>query len=162
MCRYSNQTEHPNFITDSTLGKLAKWLRLAGLDTKLDRSKPNIFRLKHIANRDHRVILTRTKAVSGKMRPHQCLFIRFDNPMDQARQVMQHFQFRRRDLSTLSRCAICNHPLSTTSHDAVFGHVPAYIWQRYDQLMMCMQCNRIYWPGTHWQRTNSIIDQWFT
>ncbi|MGD8835120.1 MAG: Mut7-C RNAse domain-containing protein [Desulfobacteraceae bacterium] len=161
MSPYPLRTEHPNFLTDSTLGKLAKWLRLAGLDTKLDRSKPSLLRLKQIADRDHRVILTRTKAISGKMRPHECLFIRFNNPMDQARQVMRHFQIRKKDLPTLSRCAICNHPLSPQSHDAMFGCVPAYIWQRHDQFMMCMQCSRIYWPGTHTLRTSAIIDQWF-
>jgi uncharacterized protein with PIN domain len=157
----ATETEPAAFLAESTLGKLAKWLRLAGLDTRLDRSRPNPNRLKQIAASEQRVILTRTQAVLRNTQPHQCLFIQFNHPMDQARQVVTHFRIRKSALRTLSRCALCNRMLERLSPEAVYDRVPAYIWQTHDRFMMCPRCQHIYWPGTHADRMLSCIDQWF-
>lgn len=151
----------PSFIADSTLGRLAKWLRLAGLDTRLDISAPDPMRIERIADTDGRTVLTRAKSVYKQMGPNRCLLIQFDDPMDQGRQVVRHFRIRRQDLQPLSRCALCNLLLSPISKDEVQGRVPEYVWHQYDEFRTCKQCRRIYWPGTHAAHTGSIIDRWF-
>lgn len=153
--------ELPLLLADSTLGKLAKWLRLAGMDTRLDPATPDFTRLERISAMEHRVTLTRTKSVFHRMEPSRCLFIHSNHVMDQARQVIDDFHIQRQQLPVLSRCASCNHPLTQMPINDLRGAVPDFILQQNERFMSCPQCQRIYWPGTHATRIKSIIDDWF-
>lgn len=151
----------PLLLVDCTMGKLARWLRLAGIDTALDQRPPDALRLRQISDIEHRTILTRSRDVFQKNGPDRSVLIGFNAPMEQARQVMQHFEIRRHALKPLSRCAECNVMLSPQPKDAILGLVPDYVWQQHELFLRCSQCRRIYWPGTHAHRSKHLIDQWF-
>jgi uncharacterized protein len=152
----------PAFIADCTLGRLAKWLRLAGLDTRWDSTIPDFIRLERISVMDHRAVLTRTKSVFQKIGPPRCRFIQSNDVMDQVREVINDFNLQRDHLRILTICANCNFSLSQIHRNDIRGRVPDFILQQYETLMTCAKCRRIYWPGTHALRINSIIDGWFT
>ncbi len=161
MHHFNTNKDSAAFLAESTLGKLAKWLRLAGFDTLFDKSRPDPIRLKQIASAEGRVILTRTKTVIRHAQPQECLFIRSNAPLDQAREVMSYFKIQRKSLRPLSRCAICNCPLQRISREELEDRVPAYVRQQHDFFMNCQQCNRVYWSGTHVAKMNAIMDRWF-
>lgn len=151
----------PTFVTDSTLGRLAKWIRLAGLNVLMDSSTPHPAKLKLLAMEEKRWILTRSRNVYRKLGPRSCLFIRSNDPIEQVRQVVQHFGIRRLWIRPLTRCPKCNLTMASASREQVVGLVPDYVWQKHDRFRRCDGCDRIYWAGTHAKRIGQCIDRLF-
>jgi len=155
------QAKLPAFLSECTLGKLAKWLRLAGFDTVYDSMPPDFGRLIRYGHISNRVVLSRTQSVIRHLEETQGVLIQFDAPIDQVRQVIRHFDIRRRDLMPLSRCSYCNCLLQPVDQANLQSAVPDYVRQRYQRFLMCDQCHRVYWPGTHGARMLAFIDLWF-
>jgi uncharacterized protein len=151
----------PCFVAESTLRKLAKWLRLAGFDTRVDMLIPDFKRLKQTAGSEGRTVLTRTRSVIAHLGPTPGLLIEFNDPTDQVRQVLCYFHIRRDDLRPLSRCCQCNHLLAQVQKERLAATVPDYIRIRHDRFLTCSRCGRVYWPGTHASRMITQIDRWF-
>ncbi|MEJ2155776.1 MAG: Mut7-C RNAse domain-containing protein [Desulfobacteraceae bacterium] len=151
----------PSIRTDATLGRLCKWLRMMGIDAEWDTATPDPERLKLLTDIDQRWVLTRSRRVFEKLGPNRSLLLRPNSPLDQMRQVIRHFKIERNDLQPLSRCSRCNHPMSETAKPNIIGRIPDYVWQRHDRFMSCSRCRRIYWPGSHVQRIQLMMDQWF-
>jgi uncharacterized protein with PIN domain len=139
------------FIADSTLGKLAKYLRLAGFDTLLDARSPDADRLNMLAG-PHRIILTRSVQVKKLIGDAQVIFIRANDPSDQMLQVFTDLHLQFKDLHPLTRCAVCNRLLTALPKDKAQGRVPDYTWQQHCLFKECPECKRIYWQGTHAKR----------
>ncbi len=151
----------PAFVAECTLGKLAKWLRLAGFDTLYDIEPPDHRRLVKYARTQNRLVLSRTQRVISHLEAAQGLLIQFNAPIDQIRQVMRDLGIDRRDLRPLSRCSQCNYPLRAAVQENLRDAVPDYIRHHHERFLMCPQCRRIYWPGTHAARMLALIDRWF-
>lgn len=154
--------ELPVLIADCTLGRLVKWLRLAGIDTRWDPSKPDFNWLKYISTMEHRVVLTRTTSIFQKLGLGRSLFIQSNDVRHQVRQVINDLQIQRHQLRILTICASCNQLLTQLDRNDVRGRVPDFIFMQYERLMTCAKCRRIYWPGTHASRIHSTIEGWFT
>jgi uncharacterized protein with PIN domain len=150
-----------SFVAESTLGRLAKWLRLAGFDTIYDGSKPNAHRLAGYCYGEHRMILTRTASVQHALPTQQIIFIQADLPLNQARQVMRHLGLAYRDLRPLTVCAECNRPLVRLPKSELPHRVPDYTFRHHEQFHGCAECGRVYWPGTHVARWSVLMHKWF-
>jgi uncharacterized protein len=157
----SRDIQQPAFVAESTLGKLARWLRLAGFDTLYDTPQPDWRRMRALADAEKRVVLTRTRGVFERLKAEQRLLIQFDAPIEQVRQVIRQFDIRRSDLKPFSRCSRCNSRLGPTDEAHLQNAVPDFIRQRHRRFTMCAQCGRIYWPGTHSSRMAGLFERWF-
>jgi uncharacterized protein with PIN domain len=151
----------PAFVAESTLGKLSTWLRLAGFDTLYDPLPPNWRRLRGFADSENRKVLSRTQRVMRQLAVGQGLFIRFDAPIEQMRQVIRYFHIRRNDLRPLTRCSRCNYWLQPADQAHIQNGVPDFVRERYERFMICSRCGRIYWPGTHSSRMADLFERWF-
>ncbi len=151
----------PRFVAESTLGKLTKWLRMAGFDTIYDSHVPDGDRLTAFSNQQNRVVLTRTERIFRRLPHRKGLYIQSDLLIHQGRQVMQQLGLRRQDLRPLTRCISCNQTLQNLSKRKAKGCVPDYVWQQHDQFSTCTQCRRVFWSGTHSANCLGIMDQWF-
>lgn len=140
------------FVADSTLGKLARHLRMAGFDTLQDAGRPTPERLASLSS-GQRIILTRSTRVKRALDCERLVFIHDDRPFAQLNQVMTLFRVRREDLRPMTRCGLCNRILDVLARDEVRGRVPDYVWQHHARYKQCPGCKRIYWPGTH-------VDRW--
>ncbi len=149
------------FVAEWTLGKLARWLRLAGFDTLYDVMPPDFRRLSQISRSCHRLILSRTKSVAHRLGTARCLLIQHNAPIDQVRQVIKHLDLRPGDLAPLSRCSDCNCLLKPAKPADLQTAVPDYILQRHERFLVCDQCHRLFWPGTHSHRITALIEHWF-
>ena len=141
------------FIVDSNVGKLARWLRLMGYDTRFfDGSDDS--HLVAIAQAEGRVILTRDTQImkrrvitGGQLK---AIFIQSDEPEAQIHQVIDTLNLDCR-FSPFTICLECNQSLVERSKGQVKDLVPPYVFQTQSQFMECPACHRIYWRGTHWQ-----------
>lgn len=152
----------PAFVAEYTLGKLTKWLRLAGFDTLYDSNRPSFYQLREIARSQKRIVLTRTHHVIKQFEPSEAIFITSNAPHDQIRQILRVLHLRSCDLKPFTRCVICNCALLELKKELCVGAVPDYIWQTQSQFKKCHQCFRVYWPGTHSVRIKELISTWFS
>jgi uncharacterized protein len=123
------------FDLDGMLGKLAKWLRIMGLDAAFPRFRPGAGRL--FVTTNPRVIFPGTIIVGS------------DNVFAQLRQVISAAQIRLDPELFLSRCLICNVPVHAISLEDARAGIPGTVFQSFDKFTKCSQCGRIYWSGTH-------------
>ena len=147
---------HIRFVAEDTLGRLAKWLRLLGFDTVYER-EPFAKRMQG----GGRIRLTRTREVYQKNRPGRVLFIDADGYMKQIRQVVDELDLSLSDIQPFTRCIRCNGPIRPTDKNGVFGQVPDYIWETNEAFKQCINCDRIYWPGSHTKQSMDRIRSLF-
>ncbi|MGB2928975.1 MAG: Mut7-C RNAse domain-containing protein [Desulfobacterales bacterium] len=147
------------FAAEPTLGKLAKWLRILGFDTSYE---PGFSTKKNMeSGRKNRILLTRTERDRDGKLPQEFIFIRSNNPFEQLREVIDTLGIVYTDTRPFSRCIRCNTRIQRLDKDSVRGNVPDFIWQTRDIFQICGQCRRIYWPGSHTQRSRDIIMRLF-
>lgn len=142
------------FAVEMTLGKLAKWLRILGFDTVYSA---NISGEQLIDMGKGRILLTRTKRIRDMKTAQERIFIMSNDPFDQLREVVQALGLTIKDIQPFSRCIRCNTPIRTVEKQAVRGKVPDHIWETQEIFHACSRCQRIYWPGSHAQRSRDRI-----
>ena len=144
--------ENPRFVADVMLGRLAKWLRIAGFDVLYSNTFSDS-ELVNISNREGRVLLSRDTRLL--VRKAVRLFIRLES-QDLRTQIRQ--VFKALDLaglpSVLTRCLSCNEALQETARESVRGIVPPYVFQTQSQFKSCPRCGKVFWAGTH---RNSVV-----
>lgn len=130
------------------LGKLARWLRIAGYDTAYLRHSED-HQLIALARFEGRILLTRDRALSERAK-EVAYFVQAESLEDQLREVFLHFHLFLRP--TLTRCPSCNHTLLAASPQEVKSRVPLFVFLSFQEFKACPLCTKVYWPGTHWQR----------
>jgi len=140
-------------MVDSNVGKLARWLRIMGYDTRFfDGGDDSAMVATALA--EGRVILTRDTQIvkrrvvtTGKLK---VVLLQSDEPEQQMRQVIGALELDSQ-FQPFTLCLECNQPLLARSKSEVEDRVPPYVFRTQSQYMECPACHRIYWRGTHWQ-----------
>ena len=136
------------FITDTNLGKLAKWLRILGYDTVVYRGEADRNFLRK-AEREGRVVLTRKKDMAARQFEGTLITVRSDHAQEQLREVMDELSIST-DVSRLfSICVRCNEALVAVDKEDVAGLVPVFVYDIQSTFRRCPSCKGIFWPGTH-------------
>ena len=151
----------PRFIADHNVGKLAKWLRVMGYDTRFfDGSDDS--RMIATALAENRVILTRDTGImkrrlvtSGRLK---AVLIASDEPELQMKQVLRELGLNIH-YNPFILCLECNQPLVARSREQVKERVPPYVFKTQEQYMECPACHRIYWRGSHWQAMSRKLEK---
>jgi uncharacterized protein with PIN domain len=151
----------PKFIVDHNVGKLVKWLRLMGYDTRFFNGNDDS-ELVAMAQAEGRVILSRDTQImkrrvitSGKLK---AVLIQSDEPERQIHQVIDTLGLDCR-FRPFALCLECNQPLVERSKDEVKELVPPYVFKTQNQFMQCPNCQRIYWRGTHWRAMTERLEK---
>ena len=147
----------PSFTAEKTLGKLAKWLRLLGFDTWYE---PERWETKFIETLEKdRILLTRTQRIQHQFASRRLIFIESDHLEQQLSQIFRELGLKAAQTKPFSRCLRCNVPIVAVEKNSLWGKVPDYIFETHDHFQKCVKCDRIYWPGSHTQRSLEKIQQ---
>ena len=147
------------FAAESTLGKLAKWLRILGFDTFYE---PGVSAVKFIDIKfKNRILITRTERLRDGKLSKKLIFVTSNNPFEQLREVINTLGIVYEDTRPFSICIRCNTRIEHVDKDSVQGKVPDFIWGTHDTFQACSQCRRIYWPGSHMERSHDLIMKLF-
>jgi len=146
------------FIVDKMLGKLCKWLRILGYDATYFTLSDRRY-LVYKSLQEQRIIFTRDNRVSKK-KAWGLIFIRDNFVPEQLKQVVEDLQLKVKEENIFSRCLICNVLLEAVEKEEVQDKVPPYIYQMQERFFRCPGCGRVYWQGTHWDRTREQIMEW--
>jgi uncharacterized protein with PIN domain len=138
------------FIADVMLGRLARRMRLLGLDVLYNRTL-NDNEIIRLSLEQDRVILTRDKALSDRPLSGNHLFINSDLVQEQVDQVLTSFPLETL-LEPFSRCSECNDPLRPITREEAKDLVPQHVYENKYLFLRCPRCKRTYWQGTHVMR----------
>lgn len=147
------------FIVDEMLGKLAKWLRIFGYDT-LYLQNMRDSKLLRLSIVEKRILLTRDSILIKRKGVRDFLFISYDHPFDQIRQVVSELRLPYPD-NSFSRCIICNSLLIPYSREEACRIVPEYVCRTQEVFGRCPDCKKVYWNGTHYERMERILGEIF-
>ena len=143
----------PRFLADSMLGKLARWLILLGYDARYagsdGRSDKN---LQEEAAREGRVFLTRDTGIP-EVDGLRMIVIRPQRFEDQLRLVFDALKLKARRDKLFSRCTYCNKELESVPRQQALPLMPPLVRGLDTPFHRCPSCARMYWNGTHTERT---------
>ena len=138
------------FLVDATCGRLARLLRLLGLDAAYDRSWDDAA-VARIADRERRIVLSMDRALLKRSAVAFGRLVRAHDPPEQLAEVLRHFGLRG-PWAAFSRCLECNAELTPVPKAEILHRLLPLTRQYYDVFFRCPACDRIYWPGSHHDR----------
>jgi uncharacterized protein with PIN domain len=138
------------FFVDCMLGKLARWLRILGYDAAFDPSLDDDEAIA-LSLSEHRIILTRDRALLKRKRRPEAVFVESTEPRRQILQVLEELRLELDPALFFSRCLVCNAETRPAPREEVGGLVPPYVFATQDRFSRCTHCGRIYWKATHFR-----------
>src|SRR6185295_18498704 len=111
----------PRFVIDANLGRLARYLRLLGFDV-IYRNNFTDREVAQIAQQEHRIVLTRDRALLQHKIITHGYFVRADKPREQVREILARLQLHS-VLHPFTRCLRCNGELEDVDKEAVLGQL---------------------------------------
>lgn len=138
----------PAFFADAQLGRLARYLRLLGLDTRYEEGVDDADLVLR-ARDERRVVLSRDRRLLMRRAVEIGCHVRDDAPLRQLAQVGYRYDLRHW-LRPFSRCMQCNGPLSPVAKAQVIDRLPPATRLHYHEFWQCDGCGRLYWKGSHY------------
>jgi uncharacterized protein with PIN domain len=145
----------PRFACDAMLGKLARWLRVIGCDV-VYRAHIDDAELAELALAEGRVILTRDRRLPLERKATRCLIVESESTAEQLRQVAATFELEWH-ARAFTRCTRCNGPIREAPKREVAGSVPTRVLLEQDRFARCVDCQQIYWRGSHVERMRRTL-----
>jgi uncharacterized protein len=135
------------FIADVHLGKLARLLRMVGLDTAYQNNY-TVVDLAALA-KEGRVLLSRNELLTRQLSPLS-LYIETENAAQQFANVLTQFEIT--DFQPFTRCLRCNGQLMPVDKTSIMDQLEHNTRQHFDEFWQCQNCRHIYWKGSHYDR----------
>jgi len=148
------------FLADTMLGKLAKELRMLGYDALYYRGQ-NPYELFQLARQQERLILTRNTRLTPKTKEDRIIQITEDNPMLQLKELLKQGIVALNEETLFSRCLLCNSLLKEITQEEAEGKVPDFVFYQQKEFYRCSHCHHIYWPGSHQERMQKRLKEFF-
>lgn len=145
------------FILDNHLGKLAGYLRMLGFDA-LYRNDYEDSELAEAAEREGRILLTRDRRLLMRKQVQAGYCVRKHDPREQLQDVLKRFGLRPQ-VRPFQRCIRCNTLLEKTRKEQVLERLEPLTKQYYDTFSVCPGCGQVYWPGSHYERMQGMIQK---
>ena len=148
------------FIADIMVGKLAKYLRMAGYDVlyKNNIDDNNFIKIaineKRIALTRDSLMLMRREFKNGILK---FLYIKDDKLLNQLKQVKLELKITLKP--NLNRCLKCNRVLLKVKKEDVENKVPIYVYKTQGTFLFCKNCNKYYWRGTHYNNIENTFQK---
>jgi uncharacterized protein with PIN domain len=135
------------FVADNHLGRLARFLRLLGLDTRYetDWSDPELVR---ISTSERRILLTRDVELLKNGSLTHGYYVRAKNPREQLTEIVRRFHLSGR-LAPFSRCMACNGELTPVAKEEIAYRLQPETRTHVDDFVQCIDCKNVYWEGAH-------------
>jgi uncharacterized protein with PIN domain len=139
------QAKAPALLVDAMLGNLSRRLRWLGYDAEYRNDLPDE-EMMRIARDQKRLLITRDRALAGR-RGVQALYVAATDLDEQIQAVVDALG----PSPGPARCTVCNGGLEPLSPEQAAPLVPPYVARTQTDFRRCTRCQRVYWPGTHWQ-----------
>ncbi|HET9418240.1 MAG TPA: Mut7-C RNAse domain-containing protein [Chthoniobacterales bacterium] len=150
-------TEIKKFVADGHLGKLARDLRLLGLDVLYDPAAEDR-QLLDTAKIENRALLTRDRRLLMHAVVQHGYCVRSQQPLEQTAEVLRRFDLAG-VLAPFTRCLRCNARLESVKKAVVVEQLEPLTKIYYDEFRRCAACGQIYWRGSHYAKLQARVAQ---
>jgi uncharacterized protein with PIN domain len=142
-----------SFLADEMLGKLVRFMRVMGLQTR-HASGMDDSEILRLAMAQRLVLLTQDGQLEerAKVREIPCMFVPAASPERQIAAILSRFRLKLPKFPSSTLCPVCGAKLARAKKSEVAGKVHARVLQRRRLFWRCKQCGKIYWSGTHYAR----------
>jgi uncharacterized protein with PIN domain len=144
------------FVLDVHLGKLARYLRLLGFDTRY-RNDYDDAAIIGLARAESRIILTRDRGLLKHGAVTHGYWVRATAPRQQLAEIVRVFDLRA-GARPFTRCIRCNGELQRVPKSAVAERLPPRVRAHFEEFAQCRDCAAVYWPGSHYDRLRRLVD----
>ncbi len=145
------------FLLDVHLGRLARLLRLLGLDAAYGNDADDEA-LARMSVAERRILLTCDRGLLKRSTVTHGYCVRSRRTREQLREVVRRFDLARA-LRPLTRCALCNGDLATVSRAEALHELPPRTRERATTFRRCTRCGHLYWDGTHVARILRLAEE---
>ena len=151
-------SEGRKYITDNSLAKLAKWLRLMGYDTTVFPREAGRELLRR-ADAENRIVLSRRQDLLERQFSGRLYLVKGNGVGSQLREVIADFSLTIEKKKMFQICLRCNEKLIPKAKEAVRDLVPPYVFENCDEYNGCPRCLSIYWAGTHQRNSLQFLEK---
>ncbi|MFO7291704.1 MAG: Mut7-C RNAse domain-containing protein [Actinomycetes bacterium] len=146
----------PRFVADVHLGRLARYLRLLGFDTRYDPRADDAELVRRSVD-EWRLLLTRDVQLLKHGELTHGYFVRATEPRAQLLEVVSRFHLQSA-IRPFGRCAVCNSTIEAVEKAAVEHLLPDAVRRDQDEIWRCSDCGRLYWKGSHVTRIAELAE----
>lgn len=148
--------DHPRFVLDVHLGKLAAYLRMLGFDSLYNNhyDDPD---LADISENEERVLLTCDRKLLMRKQITLGYFVRSRRPQQQLLEVVFRYNLYNQS-KPFTRCILCNGEMQPVEKSTIELQLQEKTKQHYDDFFQCSSCRKIYWKGSHYLKMKQIIN----
>ena len=145
------------FSVDVNVGKLARLLRMAGIDTWYD---PRLTEeeLAVASARHGRILLSRNRDLLQRKCITWGRLVRAEMPEEQLTEIISLYGLHRH-LAPFSRCLECNALLQPVDKSSILDRLEPLTRKYYHRFKRCPDCDRIYWQGSHHKRMLDLLER---
>lgn len=143
----------PRFLLDVHLGKLARRLRLLGVDVEY-RSDADDDDLLGWAAAENRILLTKDRALLMRRALPAGAYVRGSRTDAQLADVLDRFT---PPLEPYRRCLNCNGALVEVPKGEVESVLEPGTRRSYDEYAQCDGCGQVYWRGAHFRWLDAVV-----
>lgn len=149
----------PNFLCDEMLGRLCRYLRAAGYDTKLASGGRSDAELLQQCHAEGRKFITLDTLVHEHKASRDVALILPTTDLDHlAALLTEHYQLDWLSQS-FTRCLLDN-TLLVVADEAALASAPKDTLRANEPIYQCPTCKRIYWRGSHYKRMYARLAAW--
>lgn len=145
------------FVLDTHLGKLAKYLRILGFDTLYSNEYDDETLAEISCQGKGRILLTRDISLLKRKQVSHGYYVRETRPRLQTREVINRFDLIRL-IKPFRRCVHCNTEIQPVEKQVIADKVPEGVLRDFNEFVMCNDCGRVYWKGSHYDRMVTFIN----
>ncbi|MHB1349516.1 MAG: Mut7-C RNAse domain-containing protein [Desulfobulbaceae bacterium] len=143
------------FLADANVGRLARYLRLAGFDTLYDWRWDDDRIVAEIV-RENRIVLSRDLGLLKRKQIEFGRCVRAVKPVEQLREIIGLLGLRG-ELRPFTRCLECNTVLQPVARQEIEHRLEPLTRKYYNDFSRCPGCERIYWPGSHREKMELLL-----
>lgn len=149
----------PRFLCDAMLARLARYLRAAGLDSTLATESATDAQILREAIDQGRWLLTADRKITEhKASKGHVIQLPFGSLALQAAVLSNQLNIDWLS-HAFTRCLMDNTPLQPATPEHA-QQVPDDVRQTEDELLVCPNCGRVYWRGSHYKRMRRKLVEW--
>jgi uncharacterized protein len=143
----------PRFLLDVHLGRLARRMRVLGLDTEYDTDAHDADLAERAAT-DARILLTRDLGLLRRRAVPHAAYVRGARTAEQLADVLDRFA---PPLDPYTRCTACNGELCPVRKDDVADRLRPGTRRTYEEFSRCDRCGQVYWRGAHARALDAVV-----
>jgi len=143
------------FVVDVNVGRLAKYLRMAGFDT-LYNYRWDDKKIVDVLEHANRIVLSRDLGLLKRKQVEFGRYVRTDKPVEQLEEIVALFGLTQ-GIRPFTRCLDCNLLLEPVDKNEILSRLEPLTVKYYTTFSICRACNKIYWPGSHRDRMEKLL-----